>query len=113
MNDRIKKIVHADNLQEVVTMIQRAVLVSLQTHIMINLTPAELQRRVDICCDILEILILDLKWPLIKVNDFLPTYLKCEIDGSKYNPESVGDKWGANVAERIHDVAPTPKIILE
>lgn len=49
-------------------------------------TAHEIKRRFGICLRVFRELRGDLKWSIAKILDHLPYYLRCELDGGKYNP---------------------------
>lgn len=67
-------------------------------------TDSEIAHRFKLCDRIFTNLRGDLKWSIPKIVDMLPTYLKCELDGVPYNPESVGSSWNPEVIDKQHDV---------
>lgn len=50
-------------------------------------TQAEVKRRFDICARIFRNLRGDLRWSVPKILDFLPRYLRCELDGQPWTPD--------------------------
>ena len=73
-------------------------------------TRHEAKRRFNICCKLFERLKLDYQFSTAKALDYLPTYLKCELDGVPYDPATVRDVWAPSLIEAQHDVPQTPKI---
>ena len=53
-----------------------------------RVTQAEIKRRFEICCKIFENLCGDLKWSTAKALDFIPRYLRNELDGIPYTPDT-------------------------
>lgn len=51
-------------------------------------TRAELKRRFEICTKLIEHLKGDLKWSLQRTLDYLPIYLRCEVHGIAYTPDT-------------------------
>lgn len=70
----------------------------------------EVAHRFKLCDRIFMMLRGDLKWSIPKIVDILPTYLKCELDGVPYNPESVGSSWSPTAVENAHDVPRAPSV---
>lgn len=56
-------------------------------------TRSEIRRRTDMAWDLVKRLRGDLKWSVAKILDHLTAYLRCELDGIPYNPESTGTVW--------------------
>jgi len=74
-------------LQGRVTLIfEKAIAVSFQ-HDRARQTAAEIKRRFEICCSIFESLRADLQWGIDRIEDHLPAYLRCELDGIEWKPD--------------------------
>lgn len=71
----------------------------------------EISRRFRVCDKIFTMLRADLHWSVPKIIDLLPTYLKCELDGVPYNPETVGSSWSTDAVEMRHDVPHLPATV--
>jgi len=67
-------------------------------------TRAEIKRRFDMCVAIFCELRSDLKWPVARILDMMPIYLRCKLDGAPYNPERDAERatWGAEIADPLH-----------
>ncbi len=50
-------------------------------------TRSEVKRRFDICADIFKQLRGDLHWGIDRALNFLPTYLRAELDGVSWQPD--------------------------
>lgn len=60
-----------------------------------TMTGREVKRRFDICLRIFCELRADLKWSIPHILDRMPRYLRCELDGGKYNPQAErAGAWG-------------------
>lgn len=68
-------------------------------------TADEIKRRFNLCLRIFCEIRADLKWPIVKILDRLPYYLRCELDGGKYNPADE-DRGRAMWAEKDDPLAP-------
>jgi len=53
-----------------------------------RMTGAEVRRRFGICERLFRQLRGDLGWGLVRVLDHLPEYLRCELDGTPWEPDS-------------------------
>lgn len=51
-------------------------------------TQNEIKRRFNLCCEIFENLRGDLLWAVDRALDYIPRYLRCELDGEPYDPVS-------------------------
>lgn len=71
----------------------------------------EIARRFRVCDKIFTTLRGDLHWSVPKIIDLLPTYLKCELDGVPYNPETVGSAWNTDAVDQRLDVPHLPATI--
>lgn len=68
-------------------------------------TRDEVTRRFDICLRLFCELYADLKWSVPKILDFIPRYLRCELDGIRYNPNNENGAWS------VED--PTPPVLFD
>lgn len=66
-------------------------------------TTAEIKRRFDMCIAIFCELRADLKWPIERILDMMPVYLRCRLDGAPYNPEADARRamWGAGQGDPL------------
>ncbi len=103
------KMVAEGDVPKVVRGVECAVVISFRANPMKSVTKAEQQRRIQICFKIFETLRGDLGWSVPKIIDFLPVYLKCELDGVSYDPSTVREGWAPATTEAGLDVAPTPQ----
>lgn len=103
---------HSDDIGKVTTAFEEAIALSFITNPMRgDVTHSEVKRRFNLCDKVFSILRADLNWSIPKIVDFLPTYLKCEIDGVPYSPESVTRGWGdRDTIDHAYDVPHLPKI---
>lgn len=53
-----------------------------------KMTQSAIKERFDICVRIFRELRGDLKWGLERILDQLPVYLRCELDGKKWTPDT-------------------------
>ncbi len=53
-----------------------------------RITASETKRRTNICIELVKTLRGDLKWSVPRITDYLPTYLRCELDGIAYSPST-------------------------
>lgn len=74
-------------LDTITTGIERAVAHSFEVD-QARMTRAEVRHRFDICRRILVQLRGDLGWGLQRVLDRLPHYLRCELDGQPWEPDT-------------------------
>lgn len=51
-------------------------------------TQNEIKRRFDICARIFRRLRSDCGWSVQRIVDYLPRYLRCELDGQPWTPDS-------------------------
>jgi hypothetical protein len=105
-------LVSSGNVGRVTRLFTDAIAVSFVSNPMRNPTKAELQRRFDICDRVFGVLRADLQWSLQRIEDMLPTYLKCELDGVPYRPEDIGLRWGPEAAIAMHDCATAPEVVV-
>ena len=105
---------HTDDLGKVTQTFEEAIALSFVTNAMPsgNVTQNEVRRRFNLCDKIFTTLRGDLKWSIPKISSVLATYLKCELDGVPYNPESVGASWSPDAVEQAHDVPRLPQITI-
>lgn len=80
-------IVDEGKLPDVVTAIEASVLLSF-TQDKSRATGSEVKRRIEICIALVKTLRGDLKWAVARIVDYLPTYLRCELDGISYSPST-------------------------
>ncbi len=52
-----------------------------------TVTDAEVKRRFDLCVKIFKLLRGDVKWGVARILDYLPEYLRAEIDGDSWEPD--------------------------
>jgi hypothetical protein len=65
---------------------QKVILVS-------QVTREETKRRAAICLKIFRTLRGDLKWGVERINDSLPHFLRCELDGIAWTPDATRASW--------------------
>lgn len=53
-----------------------------------RMTGAEVRRRFEICTRLFCALRADLRWGLQRALDQLPQYLRCELDGARWEPDA-------------------------
>lgn len=53
-----------------------------------GITQTEVKRRFQLCEKIFKILRGDMKWGIVRIIDHLPKYLRFELDGETWEPES-------------------------
>jgi len=75
-----------DDLARVVVAIEVTVMKSLRED-GARATGDEIQQRFDICECLIRLLRGDLGWGLQRVIDHLPHYLRCELDGQRWEPD--------------------------
>jgi hypothetical protein len=80
-------LVEQDQLARVVLGFEHAVTRSFETD-GARMTDAEVRRRFGICERLFRQLRGDLGWGLHRVLDHLPHYLRCELDGLRWEPDS-------------------------
>lgn len=51
-------------------------------------TQAEIKHRFNLCASIFEKLRGDLGWPVSRAIDYIPRYLRCELDREPYDPKA-------------------------
>lgn len=56
-------------------------------------TEREVKRRFEICARIFKVLRGDMKWSISRALDKLPEYLRCELDGTPYDPKDARAVW--------------------
>jgi hypothetical protein len=105
-------LLEADKTQEevgaVVKGFEEAIMISFRTNPVRHITQDEVKRRFNICCKVFENLRGDLRWTISKCVDYIPAYLKCELDGVPYKPEEVGRRWNPDNAEMGLDLPEDP-----
>jgi hypothetical protein len=80
-------LIEQDQLARVVLGFEHAVTRSFETD-GARMTDAEVRRRFGICERLFRQLRGDLGWGLHRVLDHLPHYLRCELDGLRWEPDS-------------------------
>lgn len=60
-----------------------------------RITAGEIKRRTEMCLAIFKVLRGDLKWTVERILDFLPTYLRKQLDGAPWEPEARRATWTA------------------
>ena len=80
-------LVKADQLGRVTVAIERAIERSFREDGS-RMTGAEVRRRFAICERLIRHLRGDLGWGLQRVLDHLPRYLRCELDGTPWQPDT-------------------------
>ncbi len=53
-----------------------------------RVTQSAIKERFNVCCKIFENLRGDLKWPVARALDYIPRYLRCELDREPYDPKA-------------------------
>ena len=86
MNPPIGELAGGDELTRLVLGIERAVARSFEID-GARMTTSEVRRRFQVCARLLCQLRGDLGWGLQRVLDHLPHYLRCELDGERWEPD--------------------------
>ena len=105
-------LVSQQQLATVTRAFEDAIALSFVTHPMRNMTKAEVKRRFGLCDKVFTILRGDLKWSIPKIEDMLSVYLKCELDGVAYHPETLGSSWSPEGAVALIDVEQDPDFVV-
>lgn len=102
----------------VTTGIEAAISASFQTDQVIRpvMTQNEIRRRFNLCVRGFCIMRRDLKWAVPRIIDELPVFLRCHLDGMKWEPDEDHDSWMGNTVARMEadgpDLAPpTPDVL--
>lgn len=86
--EALEQMVGTDNLHTVVELFTDVIGASFLSHPMRESKDAEVRRRFGLCMKVFRSLKGDLGWPLPRIVDLLPVYVRCELDGVPWEPSS-------------------------
>lgn len=87
MSRSLLALVAPSEMERVVTSFERTIARTFEAD-HARMTGAEVRRRFDICTRLLTQLLGDLGWGLQRALDRIPHYLRCELDGAPWEPDT-------------------------